>query len=50
MRSRWLTYCLNTILIILIQQPETSGGEAGESWVRKRVMEILPTKHLTHAV
>jgi hypothetical protein len=44
MRSRWLVYRLNTlILIILIQQPEPSGSEAGESWVRNRVREILPT-------
>jgi hypothetical protein len=44
MKSRWLACCLNTlILIILIQQPEPSGNEAGESWVRNRVREILPT-------
>jgi hypothetical protein len=31
MRSRWLAYCPNTrIRIILIQQPEPSGSEAGE--------------------
>jgi hypothetical protein len=32
MRSRWLASRFNTlILIILIQQPEPSGSEAGES-------------------
>jgi hypothetical protein len=40
----------HTILIILIQEPEPSGSEAGESRVRNRVREILPTKHLTHAL
>jgi hypothetical protein len=30
MRSRWLVYCLNTIMISMVQQPEPSGGEAGE--------------------
>jgi hypothetical protein len=51
MRSRWLAYHLNAhILIILIQQPEPSGIEAGETWVRNRVQESLPTKHLTHAL
>jgi hypothetical protein len=40
------SYRLNTlILIILIQQPESSGSEVGESRVRNRVREILPTKH-----
>jgi hypothetical protein len=47
MRSRWLAYRPNTlILILLIQQPEPSGSEAGESRVRNRVREILPTKHI----
>jgi hypothetical protein len=41
--------CLSTILIIPIQQPEPSGGEAGGSLVRNGVWESLPTKHLTHA-
>jgi hypothetical protein len=42
-----LVCCLNTLsLIILIQQPEPSGSKAGESRVRNRVQEILPTKHL----
>jgi hypothetical protein len=51
MRSRWLDCCLNTlILIILIQQPQPSGSEVGESRVRNRVREMLPTKHLTHAL
>jgi hypothetical protein len=49
MRSRWLVCHLKTlIVIILIQQPEPSGSEAGEAWVRNRVWEILLTKHLTH--
>jgi hypothetical protein len=43
MRSRWLVYCLNTlILITLIQQPEPPGSEAGESRVRNRGREIWP--------
>jgi hypothetical protein len=51
MRGRWLVRCLNTfILIILIQEPEPSGSEAGESQVRNRVWEILRIKRLTHAV
>jgi hypothetical protein len=48
MRSRWLAYCLSTIRIILIQQPEPPGSEAVESRVRNRGREILPTKHLTN--
>jgi hypothetical protein len=48
MRSRWLAFCPNTlILIVLIQQPEPSGSKAGESRVRNRGRGILPTKHLT---
>jgi hypothetical protein len=51
MRSRWLVSGLNTrILIILIQQPEPSGSEAGKAQVRNRVRDILPTKHLTQAL
>jgi hypothetical protein len=38
------------ILITLIQQPQPSGSKAGESWVRNKDQEGLPTKHLTHAV
>jgi hypothetical protein len=41
---------LSRILIILIQQPEPSGSEAGESLVKSRVQEILLTKHLAHAL
>jgi hypothetical protein len=38
MRSKWLVYCLNTlILIILIQQPEPSGSETGLLYVNKVV-------------
>jgi hypothetical protein len=48
MRSRWLVYRLNTlILIILIQQPEPSGSEAGESRVRDRVLQIRWVSYLT---
>jgi hypothetical protein len=51
MRSTWLGYHLNIlILIILTEQPELSGREAGESQVTNRVQEILPTKHLSHAL
>jgi hypothetical protein len=39
----------NTLIrIILIQQPEPSDSEAGESRVRNRGREMWPTKHLTH--
>jgi hypothetical protein len=42
MKSRWLGYRLNTlILIILIQQPEPSGGEARETRERNRIREIF---------
>jgi hypothetical protein len=45
MRNRWLVYHLNAlILIILIQQPEPSVSEAGESRVRNRFREILPLR------
>jgi hypothetical protein len=51
MRSRWLVYRPNTLTrIILIQQPEPSGGEAGESRVTNKSREIWPTKHLTRAL
>jgi hypothetical protein len=51
MKGRRLAYRLNTlILIILIQQPEPSGSEAGESRMRNRGLEILPTKDLSHAL
>jgi hypothetical protein len=51
MWSRWLAYSLNTLIqITLIQQPEPSGSEAGESRVRNMGREIWPTKHLTHAL
>jgi hypothetical protein len=39
-----------TFCNILIQQPESSGSEAGEPRVRNKVREILPTKRLTHAL
>jgi hypothetical protein len=32
------------------EQPESSGGEAGESRVRNGVREMWPTKHLTYAL
>jgi hypothetical protein len=36
MRSRWLAFCLNSlILIILIQQPEPPGSKAGETGFEK---------------
>jgi hypothetical protein len=51
MRSRWLVCCLNTlILIILMQQPEQSGSEAGESRVRNRVWEIITTIFITEII
>jgi hypothetical protein len=34
----------------LIQQPEPSGSEAGESRVRNRVRVSLPTRHLARAL
>jgi hypothetical protein len=45
MRSRQLACCL-----VLIQQPEPSGSEAGKSGVRNGVQESLPSKHLTDAL
>jgi hypothetical protein len=46
-----MAFHLNTlVLIILIQQPEPSGSEAGVSQVKNWVREILLTKHLTHAL
>jgi hypothetical protein len=51
MRSRWLACSPNTrIRIVLVQQPEPSGSEAGESRVRNRGREIWPTKNVTHAL
>jgi hypothetical protein len=51
MRSRWLAFCPNTLIwIILIQQPQSSGSEARESRMRNRAREIWLTKHLVHAL
>jgi hypothetical protein len=41
---------LHEFRISLIQQPEPSGIEAGESQVRNRVREVWPPKHLTHVL
>jgi hypothetical protein len=45
MRSWWLAYHLNILILIsLIQQQEPAGSKARESWVRNRVREIEPLK------